>query len=75
MKIRTRFLIAFLISISTIAGVYPTTVLAQTAGEPQVAWTAAMSQGPSLTASNFTCRIITRPTIPGNTVRIHLSNL
>ena len=27
------------------------------------------------TASNFTCRWITRPTIAGSTIRIHLSNV
>ena len=46
-----------------------------TSGTPQVAWTSSMVNAGSSTASNFTCRWITRPSIAGNTIRIHLSNL
>jgi lysophospholipase L1-like esterase len=42
---------------------------------PQVAWTSSMAAGQSFTGSNFTCRWITRPSIAGNTIRVHLSNV
>src|SRR5262249_17579362 len=52
----------------------PKTALAQISGTPQVAWASSMANGQGFTGSNFTCRWITRPSIAGNTIRIHLSN-